>query len=179
MLSVMSTLDYILAAALLVLILWNMRPHELTDRRLRRPVIIAAVLCLVFLHSVPTTGADGVLVAIGVLAGIGCGTVSALATHVERDEAIGTIVAAASPLAVGVTAVALAGRIAFAVAATNGFGPAIGRFSASVGIHSQQAWVAALVLMAAADLVARATILWRRRAGVAAGQPWRGRPLSA
>jgi hypothetical protein len=104
MISAMSTLDYILGAALLVLVLWNMRPHELTDRRLPRPVIIAAILCMIFLHGVPTSRADGVLVIIGVLAGIGCGTVSALATHVARDEPSGTIVAAASPLAVGVTA---------------------------------------------------------------------------
>ena len=55
----------------------------------------------------------------------------------------------------------------FAVAATNGLGPAIGRFSASIGIHSGQAWVAALVLMAAADLATRAAILWQRRAVLA------------
>jgi hypothetical protein len=37
------------------------------------------------------------------------------------------------------------------------------RTTSEVGIHSQQAWVAALVLMAAADLVVRALILWQRR----------------
>jgi hypothetical protein len=46
----MSTTDYLLAGAALALVLWNMRPHALTDRRLRRPLIIAAVVCMAFLH---------------------------------------------------------------------------------------------------------------------------------
>jgi hypothetical protein len=171
-LSPMSTLDYILASAALALILWNMRRHELTDRRLRRPVIIAGAICLMFLHAVPTVGADGVLVAVGIMAGVGCGAVGALATRVERDDATGVVLATGTPLAVTVTAVAFAGRMAFAFAATHGLGPAIARFSSQVGIHSQQAWVASLILMAAADLVVRALILWRRRDRLVTGSGW-------
>jgi hypothetical protein len=157
----MSTTDYFLAGAAMALVLWNMRPHALTDRRLRRPLIIAAVVCMSFLHGVPTAGADGVLVALGILTGAACGLIGALTTRleVEHDE----VIAAATPLAYAVTVTAFGGRLAFAVAATNGLGPAIGRFSQSVGIHSQEAWVAALVLMAVADLVVRALVLWQRR----------------
>jgi hypothetical protein len=135
----MTTLDYILGFSALALILFNMRRHELMDRRLRRPVIIAAAICVAFLHGVPTDGADGVLVAIGILAGIGCGAVGGLATRLERGDD-GAVIATGTPVAVGVTAVAFAGRMAFAVAATNGLGPAIGRFSGEVGIHSPEAW---------------------------------------
>jgi hypothetical protein len=159
----MSTSGYIIGVAALVLVLWNMRRHELTDRRLRRPLIIAVVVCLSFLHAVPTAGADGALVAVGLLVGVACGAVSASATSVERDPHNGQVIAAASPLAVTVTGVAFAARMGFAVAATSGLGPSIGRFSAQIGVHSPQAWVAALVLMAAADLVTRAAVLWRRR----------------
>jgi len=168
----MSTFDYILGVGALVLILWNMRRHELTDRRLRRPVIIAAVVSISFLHAIPIGGADGVLVGLGVLVGISCGTISGLATRVERDAASGAVISVATPLAVAVTAGAFISRMGFAVAATNGLGPAIGRFSSQVGVDSAQAWIAALVLMAAADLVVRALILWRRRAAVAAGPRW-------
>ena len=168
----MTTLDYLLGLAALALVLWNMRRHELTNRSLRRPAIIAAAICVAFLHGVPTAGADAVLVALGILTGIACGAVSALATRLEGDSAGGPIFATGTPLAVGVTAFAFAGRMAFAVAATNGLGASIARFSSEVGIHSQQAWVAALVLMAAADLVVRALILWQRRAAVAAGRGW-------
>ncbi len=159
----MNSFDYILGVVLLGFVLWNMRPHELTDRRLRRPLIIAAAICVSFLHGVPIAGADGVLVALGILAGLACGAVSARFTRVEPDERSGVIIAAASPLAIGVTAAAFVARMAFAVAATNGLGPAIARFSSQVGIHSAQAWVAALVLMAATDLSVRALMLWRRR----------------
>ena len=158
----MTTIDYLIGFAALAFVLWNMRRKELTDRRLLRPLIIAAGICVAFLHGVPATGADGALVAAGVLIGVGCGAVGALATRLERDRS-GRVMAAATPLAIGVTAAAFGGRMAFAIAATNGLGPAIGRFSASIGVHSAQAWVASLVLMAAADLVTRAAILWRRR----------------
>jgi hypothetical protein len=147
-----------------------MRPHELTDRRLRRPVLVAAIICVAFLHGVPTAGGDGALVALGIATGVLCGLVSAGATRVERDPATGRVVAVASGLAVAVTAGAFAARLGFAIAATNGLGPAIGRFSASVGIHSANAWIAALVLMAAADLVVRARLLRRRRDAVAVAE---------
>ena len=164
----MSTLDYILAVVALALVLNNMRRRELTDRRLLRPVIIAGATCITFLHVVPTSGADGALVAIGLVTGAACGAASGLGTRVERDARSGAIVAQASRVAIAVTGVAFASRMAFAIAATNGFGPAIARFSRDIGVHSADAWVAALVLMAAADLVTRAAILWRRRALVTA-----------
>jgi hypothetical protein len=157
----MSPTDYLIAAAAMALVLWNLRRHPLTDRRLRRPLLIAAGMCAFFLHGVPTDGADGALVGIGVALGAGCGVLGAAATRLEWDGA--QVVASASALAATVTAVAFGGRIAFAIAATHGLGPAIGAFSRDVGIHSEQAWVAALVLMGAADLVVRALILWRRR----------------
>jgi hypothetical protein len=160
----MSFFDYLLGLAALGIVLWNMRRHELTDRRLVRPLVIAVVVCGAFLHGVPTTGADGALVALGVLLGVGCGAVSGLATRIQCDGS-GVVFSTGTPLAVGVTAFAFAGRLGFAVAATNGLGPAIGRFSHDVGIHSAQAWIAALVLMAAADLVTRTLILWQRRDG--------------
>jgi hypothetical protein len=165
----MSTFDYILGFAALALVLFNMRRHELTDRRLRRPLIIAAVICAAFLHTIPTAGNDGLLVAACIAIGAACGALSALATRVERDDATGTVIADATPLAMAVTGLAFASRMGFAIAATNGLGPAIGRFSSDIGVHSQAAWVAALVLMAATDLVVRATILWRRRAAAVAG----------
>ena len=157
----MSTIDYILAGAAMALVLWNMRAHRLTDRRLRRPLIIAGVVCMAFLHGVPTAGADGLLVALGIVTGAACGLIGALATRLDVES--GEVIAAATPVAYAVTVLAFGGRLAFAVAATNGLGPAIGRFSQSVGIHSQQAWVAALVLMAVADLAVRALVLWQRR----------------
>jgi hypothetical protein len=159
----MTATDYLIGLGAMAIVLWGMRSHELTDRRLRRPLIIAAVVCVAFLHSIPTAGADVALVAVGVLTGIACGAIGGLATQLERDGS-GAIVATGTPLAVAVTGGAFAARFAFAVAATNGLGPAIGRASHSLNITSAQAWVAALVLMAVCDLVTRALVLWQRRA---------------
>src|SRR4051794_32937146 len=171
MLRGMTTFDYLLAPVFLALVLWNMRPHELTDRRLLRPVVIAAAICAAFLHGVPTAGADAALIAAGVLAGVSCGAFTAWATAVRLDRDSGAVIAAASPFAMTVTAVVLVARIGFAVAASNGLGPAIARLSAHIDVDSKQAWVAALVLMVAADLVTRAAILWRRRAAASLRRP--------
>jgi hypothetical protein len=159
--------DYLLGFGAMAIVLWGMRRHELTDRSLRRPLIIAAVVCVAFLPAIPTAGADVALVAAGVLTGIACGAVGGLATRVERDGP-GAVIATGTPLAVAVTGGAFAARLAFAVAATNGLGPAIGRASQALGITSAQAWVAALVLMAVCDLTVRALVLWQRRAAVRA-----------
>jgi hypothetical protein len=58
--------------------------------------------------------------------------------------------------------------MAFVVAATHGLGPAIGRFSAAHHITSAQAWAAALVMMALADVLARLTVLFVRSRRLAA-----------
>ena len=167
----MTTFDYALAPLFLALILWNMRAHEMTRRRLLRPVVIAATVCVAFLHGVPTAGADAALVAVGVLGGVACGALTAWATTVSREAGSSRVVAAASPLAVAVTTVVFVARVGFAIAASNGLGPAIARFSARIDVHSQQAWVAALVLMVAADLVTRTAILWRRTVAASLQNP--------
>jgi hypothetical protein len=164
----MTASDYLLGLGAMAIVLWGMRRHELTDRRLRRPLLIAAVVCVAFLPAIPTAGADLALVSAGVLTGVVCGAIGGLATRVERDGS-GAIIAAGTPLAVAVTGGAFAARFAFAVAATNGLGPAIGRASQAMDITSPQAWIAALVLMAVSDLTVRAFLLWQRRAALRTG----------
>jgi hypothetical protein len=52
--------------------------------------------------------------------------------------------------------------MAFAIWASNGGGPALGRFSAAHHITSATAWTAALVLMALAEVLVRTGLLWVR-----------------
>jgi len=61
------------------------------------------------------------------------------------------------------------GRMAFAFAATHGAGPAIGRFGIAHHITGQGAWVAALVMMALADVLTRLAVVWLRGRRLAAG----------
>jgi hypothetical protein len=53
-------------------------------------------------------------------------------------------------------------RLAFAVAAGNGAGPAIARFSVAHHITGSSAWVAALVMMALADVLTRLVVIYLR-----------------
>jgi len=158
----MSTIDYLLSGGGLVAILILMRERELTARRLRVSLMIATIIAVNFLHGVPTSGPDGVLVALGIAAGALCAAIGAATTRLEIDGD-GRVVARATWATYLVTVLAFGGRMAFAFAATHGLGPSIGRFSASVGITSQTAWVAALVLMAVVDIALRALLLWARR----------------
>ena len=59
-------------------------------------------------------------------------------------------------------------RMAFVFAAANGLGPAIGHFSATHHITSSKAWVAALVMMALADVLTRLAVLFVRSRRLAA-----------
>jgi hypothetical protein len=60
-------------------------------------------------------------------------------------------------------------RMAFAVAASNGAGPAIARFSIAHQITGSAAWVAALVMMALADVLTRLIVIWLRGRRLAMG----------
>ena len=59
-------------------------------------------------------------------------------------------------------------RLAFAVAASNGAGPAIARFSVAHHITGSSAWVAALVMMALADVLTRLAVIYSRGRRLAA-----------
>jgi len=60
-------------------------------------------------------------------------------------------------------------RLAFAVAASNGAGPAIARFSVAHHNTGSAAWVAALVMMALADVLTRLAVIYLRGRRLTAG----------
>ena len=60
------------------------------------------------------------------------------------------------------------GRMAFVFAATHGAGAAIGRFSIAHHITGSAAWIAALVMMALADVLTRLAVVWLRGRRLAA-----------
>ena len=76
--------------------------------------------------------------------------------------------------------VGIGARLGFAWAASNGSGAAIERFSAAHSITSVNAWVAALFLMALAEVVTRLAVLWirSRTSAAAAAAPAAVRPTA-
>jgi hypothetical protein len=168
----MSTTDYVVDIALILVIFWQVRPRELTATAVILPLAIIAYAGHHYLHRFTIAGNDVLLMVAFTLAGVALGTWSGLATRVWRDG--DHVLARAGVLAAATWVAGMGFRFAFALYAnTSGGDRAIGRFSAHHSITSGQAWTTALVLMAFAEVLGRVGIMqWRRiHASDAALQP--------
>ena len=154
----MTTTDYILDLVLIGLVFVQIRGRRLTTRSLLLPIGIVAYVAEQYLRSIPTAGNDLVLIVGCALAGITLGAGAALATKVTRD-ADGVPVAKAGLVAAVLWVLGVGSRFAFQMYSTHGGGPAVGRFMVHHDITSNQAWVAALVLMALGEALTRTLVL--------------------
>jgi hypothetical protein len=156
-----SATDYIINAILILLVLRQIRESRLGITSLVLPVVLVGAAAAYYLRSIPTAGndiaLDLTLGAVGAILGIACG----LTTRLRRDET-GVVLARAGVAAAILWIAGIGSRTAFALCSSHGGGAAIERFSIAHDITSAQAWVAALVLMALAEVIARlATIRLR------------------
>jgi hypothetical protein len=161
---------YVINAILILMVIRQVREHPLDLRSLAVPVLAVGCAAILFLHSVPGGGNDIALELTCVLAGAAMGAVGGLATRL-RLGADGRPLGRAGWLAASMWVGGVGARLAFAVAASNGAGPAIARFSIAHHITGAAAWVAALIMMALADVLTRLVIIYlrgRRLAGPAA-----------
>jgi hypothetical protein len=166
---VMNINMYVINAILILMVIRQVREHPLDLRSLAVPVLAVGCAAVLFLHSVPGGGNDIVLELSGVLVGAVMGAVGGLATRL-RLGANGRPLGRAGWLAASMWVGGVGARLAFAVAASNGAGPAIARFSVAHHITGSAAWVAALIMMALADVLTRLVIIYlrgRRLAGPA------------
>lgn len=121
-----------------------------------------------FLHTIPTAGNDLVLI-VGLAAGGALlGTLCGLATHVRRGDD-GLALARAGWIAAGLWVLGVGTRMGFAFASDHGLGPSIRDFSVANHITSGQAWTAAFVLMALAEVTSRVLTLHVRAQRVTGG----------
>jgi hypothetical protein len=183
----MTTTDYLIAAALILLVVPQIRGTRLTLRNLVLPVVLVAAAAAYYLKSVPTQGHDTLLYVVcvgggallksvptqghdtllyvvcvggGALLGAGCG----LATRFVKDRE-GFVVAKAGLVAAVLWIVGMAARTGFEYSATHSGAQAIADFSRSNSITGADAWTAALLLMALAQVLVRlVTIRVRARA---------------
>ena len=168
---------YVINALLVLLVIRQIREHPLDLRSLAIPVLAVGAAAVLFLHSVPLGGNDIALELACVLAGAAMGAIGGFATHLRRG-ANGRPLARAGWLAAGMWVGAVGARLAFAVAADNGAGPAIARFSAANHITSEKAWVAALIMMALADVLTRLVIIYLRGRRPTANSPVSVAPIA-
>ena len=158
---------YVINAILVLMVVRQIREHSLDLRSLAVPVLAVGAAAVMFLHSVPGGGNDIALELLGLLAGAAMGAVGGLATRLRRGA--GGRPGRAGWLAASMWVAGVGGRMAFVFAATHGAGPAIGRFSIAHHITGSGAWVAALVMMALADVLTRLAVVWLRGRRLAAG----------
>jgi hypothetical protein len=154
----MTTLDYIINAVLVLLVLRQIHGHKLDLRSLVLPLALVALAAHNYLHTIPTAGNDLVLIAILALSGTALGTLAALFTRISAD-AEGVPFARAGWVAAALWIGGIGARMGFAFAADHGAGHAIAQFSAANHITGSAAWTAALVLMALCEVTARVVAL--------------------
>src|ERR1700685_635096 len=94
----MSTTDYLIDSALVLLVLLQIKERPLTTRALVRPIVIVGIAVLNYLHGIPTAGNDlvlvGVLGMLGLLIGVASGQ-----TVLMRRAANGEVLSRAKRLA--------------------------------------------------------------------------------
>src|SRR5437764_2968517 len=158
---------YLINASLILLVIRQIREHPLDARSLAVPVLAVGCDAVMFLHSVHVGGSDLALEAACVTAGAVMGGLGGLATKL-RLGADGRPLGRAGVVAASMWVGGVGARLAFAVAASNGAGPAIARFSVAHHVTGSAAWMAALVMMALADGLTGLPVIYLRGRRLAA-----------
>lgn len=153
----MSPTDYIIDVALILVILLRIREQPLTRRRLVRPFVFLGIAVAAYLHGLPSAGSDLVLLLVLALIGATIGTLSGRTVRLRRGPQ-GEVLSRAGAAAVFFWVLGMGARMAFVVWETHGGAGAVARFSVEHGITGADAWTAAVLAMAVAE-VSAATIV--------------------
>jgi len=153
----MTPTEYLLNAALVLVVLRQLRGKRLVGSAIYVPLAICAYVGYTYLHSIPTSGNDLALVVIGSVAGLTLGTLCGLFTLVYPDHD-GIPFARATGVAAVLWVLGVGSRIGFSLYAQHGGGSAIQHFSIAHAL-SPEAWVAGFVLMAILEAVSRTAVL--------------------
>lgn len=156
----MTTTEYLLNAAFVLLVLRQAGERELDRRSVTVPLILMFFVGAQYLHSFPTAGNDLVLIALLAAVGLTLGILGGFATHVRAGNK-GVALARVGWIAGGLLIVGIGSRMAFAFAIGHGFEPAVRSFSVAHQIGAA-AWPVALVLMALIEVGARIAVVQLR-----------------
>jgi len=150
----MTTTDYLINIALILVVFMQIRERRLGLRSVLLPVALVAFAAENYLHTIPTSGNDLLLIAVLIAAGATLGTLAGLAMKMRVDGE-GATFARAGFIAAALWVLGIGARMAFVLASEHGAGHAITQFSINNRISGSAAWTAALVLMAFAEVLAR------------------------
>ncbi|MEV7423088.1 MULTISPECIES: hypothetical protein [unclassified Streptomyces] len=159
----MTTTEWITDIALVLIVFRQLREGRLDLKSFLIPLGIVAFVAHSYLDSVPTAGNDlvliGALMSVGAALGVAGGVYTRIRTVGEH------VLIKAGAVSAILWVVGMGARIGFQMWIEHGGGADdVARFSIAHQITSDQAWVAAFVLMAVTEVVTRlATIFIRSR----------------
>ncbi|WP_425825940.1 hypothetical protein [Streptomyces fractus] len=158
----MNTTEWITDIVLVLVVFRQLREGRLDWKSFLIPLGIVGFVAYKYLGSIPTDGNDlalvGTLVAVGAALGIGGGVYTRI--RVSGDH----LLIKAGVVSAVLWVLGMGARLGFQLWTEHGGGDDVARFSITHHITSDQAWVAALVLMALTEVVTRlATIFIRGR----------------
>ncbi|MFJ6504366.1 hypothetical protein [Streptomyces sp. NPDC091879] len=158
----MTTSDWITDIALILVVFRQLREGRLDLKSFLIPLGIVTFVAHTYLDSIPTGGNDLVLVGTLMAAGAALGVAGGVYTRIR--SAGGHLLIKAGAVSAILWVVGMGARMGFQLWVDHGGGDDVARFSVTHHITSDQAWVAAFVLMALTEVVTRlATIFIRSR----------------
>jgi hypothetical protein len=159
----MTTTDYLINIVLIGFVVLQLRGGRLTLRTALRPVICVAAAAIYYLQGIPTAGNDIVLDLVLGTVGLALGIACAMTTRVWKDRE-GFQYSKAGIAAAALWVIGIGSRMAFEEYWSHGGTHSIENFSLAHDITSQNAWVAALVIMALAEVISRLVVIRLRAA---------------
>ncbi|MEU9971898.1 hypothetical protein [Streptomyces sp. NPDC051014] len=158
----MTTTDWITDIALLLVVFRQLREGRLDVKSYVIPLGIVAFVAHSYLRTVPTAGNDLVLIGALVAVGAALGIAGGVYTRIRKAGTHLFIKAGAVSAALWV--LGMGARMGFQLWVDHGGADDVARFSLAHQITTQDAWVAAFVLMALTEVVTRlGTIFLRGR----------------
>ena len=150
----MTTTDWIIDIALVLIVFRQLRESRLTARTIALPVALMAWAGFNYLHSIPTAGNDLLLIGLFAAIGIVFGLAGGLLTRVRY--ASGNVYLKASVTSAALWVLSMGFRMGFAIWSSYGSGVShLTSFSLAHDITTGQAWVTALILMAFGEVIFR------------------------
>lgn len=166
----MTTSDWITDIALILVVFRQLREGRLDLKSFLIPLGIVAFVAHTYLDSIPTAGNDLVLIATLMAAGAALGVAGGVYTRI-RSAGEHLLIKAGAVSAI-LWVVGMGARMGFQLWVEHGGGSDdVARFSVAHHITSDQAWVAAFVLMALTEVVTRLATIFVRSRMTARAQP--------
>jgi hypothetical protein len=154
----MTTTDYLIDSALILLVVLQIKQRPLTTHQLLRPLVIVAIAVASYLHGIPTAGNDLVLATVTILIGATIGVASGQTVIMSRGPASEPL-ARSGWISGFFWVLGMGSRMAFLVWIAHGGSATIASFSAQHSITSGEAWTVALLGMAVAEVLGRTAVL--------------------